>query len=69
MGAKKRFHMFHFSSRSLFLLWPPTEMIGDHKKHTDLRNCSRLSKYCTKLASENEICSRWASFSNFKLGG
>ena len=48
-----------------------------------LRNCSRLSKHCTKSASEDmcpkggpnnsnsedEMCPRWASFSNFKLGG
>ena len=30
--------------------------VGGHKENTDLRNCSRLSKHCTKPAFENEMC-------------
>ena len=36
--------------------------------NTDLRNCSHISKHCTKPASEDEMCPRSASFSTFKLG-
>ena len=43
--------------------------VGDHKKNADLWNCSGLSKHCTKPVSDDEMCPRWASFSNFNLGG
>ena len=29
--------------------------VGGHKKNTDLRTCSRLSKHCTKPAFEGEM--------------
>ena len=32
--------------------------VGGHKKSTDLRNCSRFSKHCTKPAFEDEMCPR-----------
>ena len=64
MGAKKT-EMFRFCFGGFVFLiknevisvggrWPP--------KNTDLRNCSRLSKHCTKPASEDQMCPRWASF-------
>ena len=34
------------------------------QKNTDLRTCSHLSKHCTKPASEDQMCPRWAPFSN-----
>ena len=30
--------------------------VGGHRKNTDQRNCSRLSKHCTKPAFEDEMC-------------
>ena len=44
----------HLRKCGHFCRWP--------QKHTDLRNCSRLSKHCTKPASEDQMCPRWASF-------
>ena len=38
--------------------------VGGHKINTDLWDCSRLSKHCTKPDSEDDMCPRWASFSN-----
>ena len=32
--------------------------VSDHRKNTDLRNCSRLSKHYTKPSSEDEMCPR-----------
>ena len=32
--------------------------VGRHKKNTNLRNCSRLSKHCTKPTFEKEMCPR-----------
>ena len=30
--------------------------VGDHEKNTDVRNCPRLSKHCTKPTLEDEMC-------------
>ena len=82
-GAKKmEMSQFVFVGLCFFVAIEKNEAIsvGGHKKNADLRNCSRLSKHCTKPASEDEMCPnrvsfsycmcpRWASFSNFKLGG
>ena len=32
--------------------------MGGHRKNIDLRNCSRLSKHCTKPAFEDEMCTK-----------
>ena len=43
---------------------------GGHKKNTDLRrNCSRLSKHCTKPAFEDEMCSKVGLIFNFQTRG
>ena len=47
MGAKKRKCSIFFVGLCFFVVTCRNEVIsvGGHKKHTDLRNCSRLSKY------------------------
>ena len=30
--------------------------VGGHEKNTDVRNCQRLSKHCTKPTLEDEMC-------------
>ena len=64
MGAKNPGNVPIFSCRSVFFFVATygNEVIS-------VGGCSRLSKHCTKPASEDEMCPRWASFSNFKLGG
>ena len=71
MGAKKT-EMFQFFFVGVCVFFVTTYRnklisLGGHKKNTDLRDCSRLSKRYTKPASEDEMCPRWTSFSNFKL--
>ena len=71
MGAKKTemFKLFFVGRCVFFVATYGNEVIsvGGHKKNTDLRNCSRLSRQCTRRpASEDDVCPRWASFSNFK---
>ena len=45
----------HFFYVGVFFLWPPTEMRSFLKVAADLRNCLRLSKYCTKSAASVRI--------------
>ena len=63
--SKKNGNVSKKKCRSVFFLWPPTTYgneavsVGGHKKNKDLRNCSRLSKHCTKPAFENEMLPTW----------
>ena len=61
MGTKKKEVVDNFLL--VFILFLATfgnEVIsvGGHRKNTDLRNCSRLSKHCTKPAFEDKMCPR-----------
>ena len=63
MGAKKNGNGPEHFCRSVFFLWPQVygnEVIsaGGHRKNTNLRNCSRLSKHYTKAAFQDEMCPR-----------
>ena len=63
MGAKKKETLIFFLYVCVFFVATYRNdviSVGSHKKNTDLRNCSRLSKHCTKPASEDEMCPRWA---------
>ena len=61
MGAKKN-DPESFCRFVFFLVTYGDEIIsvGGHKKNTDLRSCSRLSKHCTKPVFEDELCPRRA---------
>ena len=72
MEAKNPENVSIFFCRSVFFVATygnEVISVGGHKKNTDLRNCSRLPKRFRKPVSEDDMCPRWASFSNLKLGG
>ena len=63
MGAKKKeIYIYIFLYVCVFSVatyGSDVISVGGHKKNTNLRNCSRISKQCTKPASEDEMCPRW----------
>ena len=56
MEEKKNGNAPEIFCRSVFFLWPPTEMRSfGHNKNTDLLNCFRLSKHCTKASFKDKM--------------